>query len=471
MIVKQFYLDCLSQGSYLVGDESSGQAVVVDPRRDIQEYLDEATALGLSIVGVINTHFHADFVAGHLELAAATGAWIGYGSRAETEYPIRRFRHGEKLSLGGGERDGVERGGVELEILETPGHTWESISVVVREHPGDPVPYAVLTGDALFVGDVGRPDLVAAPGASPRELGTALYDSIHNVLLALPDRTRVMPAHGAGSSCGMALSDELVSTIGAQRATNPSVQPMGVDEFIEMVTTGQNAAPEYFAEDAALNRSTHAVLGAGPEPEALAPDRLLAAVEAGARILDTRAPEDFAAGHLRGSLNVGIDGRFAETAGMVLHLADQVVLVADPGREQEAALRLARIGVDRVLGHLADPAGAFAGELAALVRTGERINAEDLEATAAERHAVVLDVRNPGEREAGAIPGTVHIPLAQLARRRREVSDAPAVIVHCASGWRSSVAASLLRERGQANVSDVVGGYTAWARLHRPAVA
>ncbi|HZK59610.1 MAG TPA: rhodanese-like domain-containing protein [Cryobacterium sp.] len=453
MIVKQYYIGCLSQGSYLIGDETTGQAVVVDPRRDVTEYLVEAAALNLTITGVINTHFHADFVSGHLELAAATGAWIGYGQRAETEYAIRRFAHGDKISLGD----------VELEILETPGHTWESISVLVREHAGDAVPYAVLTGDALFIGDVGRPDLIAAPGASPAELGTALYNSIHQVLLALPDEVRVMPAHGAGSSCGKNLSDELESTIGAQRLTNPSVQPMTVDEFLEVVTTGQPAAPEYFATAVAQNKSNRPVMTRSPEPAAFTPGQLLAAVEDGARIIDSRSPEDFAAGHVRGSVNVGIDGRFAETAGMAVHAEDDIVLVADPGRENETALRLARIGFDRVVGFLASPADAFRGELAPLVRTGRRITADELERTAAAENAVIVDVRNPGERDQGFIPGTIHIPLAQIARRHRELDGAAALIIHCAGGWRSSVAASMLRERGYANVSDVTGGYNAWA--------
>ncbi len=223
MILEQYYISCLSQGSYLIGDESSGQALVVDPRRDIEDYLADAERYGLTIVGVVNTHFHADFVAGHLELAARTGAWIGYGRRAEAEYAIRRLAHGERISLGE----------VEVEVLETPGHTWESISLLVRERAGDEVPAAVLTGDALFVGDVGRPDLAVSLGASADELARALYSSVHDVLMALPDDVRLLPGHGAGSACGKNLSDELQSTIGAQRDTNPSVQPMSEDAFVD----------------------------------------------------------------------------------------------------------------------------------------------------------------------------------------------------------------------------------------------
>ncbi|WP_427017276.1 rhodanese-like domain-containing protein [Pseudarthrobacter sp. P1] len=454
MILKQYYIDCLSQGSYLVGDESSGQAVVVDPRRDILEYLADAAANGLRIVGVINTHFHADFVAGHLELAEATGAWIGYGSKAATEYPIRTFAHGERVSLGE----------VELEILETPGHTWESISVLVREHAGDPVPYAVLTGDALFVGDVGRPDLAACVGADPGELARALYGSLHNVLMALPDAVRVMPAHGAGSACGKNLSEERESTIGVQRATNPSLAPMAVEDFVEMLATGQPAIPHYFSTDALLNRNNRGVMEQIPAVRELCPADVGALVDAGAIILDTRSPRSFAAGHLPGSLNVGLDGRFAETAGMVLDSADVIVLVTAAGRESEAALRLGRIGYDGVAGYL-DASGAGFAALGHSLVAARRIAAADLGSTASRELAVVLDVRNPGEREAGSIPGSVHIPLAELSGRFAELPADRPVIVHCASGWRSSVAASLLARHGFTDVSDVGGGYNAWAAL------
>jgi hydroxyacylglutathione hydrolase len=221
MILEQYYIDCLSHASYLVGDETTGRAVVVDPRRDIADYLADADSKGLTIEGVINTHFHADFVAGHLELAEATGAWIGMGEAAQTDYPIRRLAHGEHIGLGE----------VDLEILSTPGHTWESISVLVRERPSAR-PTAILTGDALFIGDVGRPDLANLGDGSSTELARALYRSIHERLLTLPDQVIVMPAHGAGSSCGKNLSAELTSTIGEQRSSNPSVQPMSEDEFV-----------------------------------------------------------------------------------------------------------------------------------------------------------------------------------------------------------------------------------------------
>ncbi len=250
MILEQYYIECLSHASYLVGDETTGRAVVVDPRRDITEYLDDAAKHGLTIEGVINTHFHADFVSGHLELVQATGAWIGFGAAAQTDYPIRRLSDGQHLSLGE----------VDLEILSTPGHTWESISVLVRERAGGVDPVAVLTGDALFIGDVGRPDLANLGDGSTTDLARAMYRTIHDRLLRLPDHVTVMPAHGAGSSCGKNLSAELTSTIGVQRRTNPSTQPMTEAEFVELITHGQPAAPAYFSVDAAMNKRVHPLL-------------------------------------------------------------------------------------------------------------------------------------------------------------------------------------------------------------------
>ncbi|WP_338600385.1 rhodanese-like domain-containing protein [Saccharopolyspora sp. SCSIO 74807] len=451
MILNQYYIDCLSHASYLVGDETSGRAVVVDPRRDVQVYLDDAAAAGLRIVGVINTHFHADFVAGHLELAEATGAWIGYGRRADPDYEIRAFAHGDRISLGE----------VELEIVETPGHTWESVSVLVREHADDRAPNAVLTGDALFNGDVGRPDLAAAVGADPDELARALYVSTHETLMGLPDDVRLLPAHGAGSACGKNIAGELESTIGAQRIGNPSVRPMSADEFVAAVSSGQPAIPAYFAQDAVLNRRLHQLGRQDRTPVPLALADLRAEVDAGAKLLDARAPEEFAEAHLEGSVNVGIDGRFAETAGMFFDLGDRVVIVAEPGREAEVAMRLARIGIDDVAGHLAAPAEVFA-EPDQPVCTAERVDVADLERARRDGSATVLDVRNPTEVDTGAIPGSLRIPLADLERRLADIPADRPVIVHCAGGWRSSVGASVLRRAGRTGVADLEGGFSSW---------
>lgn len=456
MILEQYYIECLSHASYLIGDETSGRAVVVDPRRDITDYLADAEKYGLTIEGVINTHFHADFVSGHLELVDATGAWIGFGEAAQTDYPIRRLAHGERLALDE----------VELEILSTPGHTWESISILVREHAGAE-PTAVLTGDSLFIGDVGRPDLVNIGDSSTGDLARAMYRTIHDRLLRLPDSVTVMPAHGAGSSCGKNLSTELTSTIGEQRVSNPSVQPMSEDEFVAMLTTGQPAAPAYFASDAAMNKRVHPLLHQDRAVPEMTPQQMRAALEAGVRVVDARGVEDFAAGHLRGSVNVGFDGRFAETGGMVADVGDQLALITYPGDEQEAALRLARIGLDNAVGYLTvGRDGRFPAALADLVQVAPRMTVDELGPLLTEGAVTLIDIRNPGEREAGAIPGSLHIPLAQLRVRMDEVPTGKPVVLHCAGGWRSSVAASLLRANGIDPVADLVGGYNAWVEAH-----
>lgn len=451
MILTQYYLSCLSHGSYLIADEGSRKAVVVDPRRDISDYLADAKEHDLDIVGVINTHVHADFVAGHLELAAATGAWIGYGPTAaeRAEFDVRTLTGGDRIELGDE---------VVLEILETPGHTWESISVLVLEQGS---PHAVLTGDSLFIGGVGRPDLVVSDGSTPQSLAEAMYRTLHSVLLPLPDDTRVMPAHGAGSSCGRGLSDELESNIGAQRATNPFAAQMPVDDFVGMVTTGQPSAPAYFQVDAALNLRQRELLDPDEPVVPFTPTEVRAAIEGGAVVVDTRSPEEFAVQHFAGSVNIGLDGRFAETAGMVLDHEAEILVLAEPGRQGEAALRLGRIGFDGVVGYVDGSTAAFA-EMPDLVTSVERVEVDALDDLADE--TIVLDVRNAGEREDGQlIPEAVHIPLAELARRHDELPSDRPVLVHCAGGWRSSVAASLLRSQGHTDVTDLVGGYAAWA--------
>ncbi|MFJ1569340.1 rhodanese-like domain-containing protein [Streptomyces erythrochromogenes] len=460
MFFAQYYLDCLSQASYMIADETTGKAVVVDPRRDVSEYLADAEARGFTVVGVINTHFHADFVAGHLELAAETGAWIGYGRRAETEYPIRKLADGETISLGD----------VTLEIMETPGHTPESISVLVHEHGQDTIPYGVLTGDALFIGDVGRPDLLASVGVTADALGAMLYDSVQNKLMGLPDEVRVFPAHGAGSACGKNLSTEKQSTIGEQRATNYACAPMTQEDFVAIVTAGQSAAPGYFVYDAVLNRSERPLFDPAAAPTPLTVEDFTGLRASGAVVVDARDPQEFAAGHLRGSVNVPADGRFAEQAGTVLPADADLLVVAPQNREEEIVTRLARIGFDRVAGYLRSPDDALPA-LADEVTPASRLTAAQVRAAlAGDNPPVVIDVRNCGERgDNGFVDGALHIALGELPRRLDEVPRDRPLVLHCAGGHRSSIAASLLRHHGFTDVSDILGGYAAWARLNTPA--
>jgi glyoxylase-like metal-dependent hydrolase (beta-lactamase superfamily II)/rhodanese-related sulfurtransferase len=451
MYLVQHYLDCLSQASYLVGDERSGQAVVIDPRRDIEQYLTDAEAHGLSIVGVLNTHFHADFVSGHIELAEATGAWIGYGQAAQADFEIRRFADGERLELGD----------VVLEVMETPGHTPESISILVYEHAEDSVPYGVFTGDALFIGDVGRPDLLASIGVTAGELGRMLYDSVQRKLMGLPDATRVFPAHGAGSACGKNLSTETQSTIGEQRVSNYACRPMSEDRFLAVVTAGQPAAPEYFVYNAILNRKERDVRELGAALPALSPDRIAEALGAGAAVIDARDPMEFAAGHLRDAINVPVDGRMAETIGMVVKPEDSIILIAPEGEEQEAGVRFARIGFDHVIGFVPRPEAYLIDHQDDVVRAS-RLTPTQLEDAVAKGTVQLVDVRNEGETDAGMMAGAVNIPLASLDRRVHELDPTLPTVLYCAGGWRSSVGASLLRHRGFADVSDLVGGYAGW---------
>ena len=451
MIFTQHYLDCLSQGSYLIGDESTGRAVVVDPRRDIDVYLTEAAEHGLQIERVIETHIHADFLTGHLELAAATGAQISYSEEADLEFPVQPLRDGQRISLGE----------VTLEILATPGHTPESISVVVYEHPDDEVPYGVLTGDTLFVGDVGRPDLLSGEGLSSDELARSLYNSLHDKLLKLPDATRVFPAHGAGSSCGKQMSSETSSTIGDQRRDNYALQFPDVDQFVASITEGQSPQPRYFEYDSVRNREERPLLDDNIPPS-LDLDEVLRRGAGGAILLDTREAAEYARGHLSGAVNIGLDGRFAEGAGQVFPPDRDIILVGDTSLAQESRIRLARVGFDRVIGQLDDVASVFT-RFPHLFETAARFTPVQLaELLNDEPGLQIVDVRNPGETEDGVVPGAQEIPLPTLTESLENLDPRVPVITYCASGYRSLIAASLLRAVGFENVGDLLGGYQAW---------
>jgi hydroxyacylglutathione hydrolase len=464
MILKQYYLGCLAHASYLVGDESTSTAIIVDPQRDIQQYLDDAGKLGLTIRHVFLTHFHADFIAGHLELRDHCGAVIHLGSRARAEYAFVAMKDGDTLDFPG----------LRLQVLETPGHTIESISILVFDLQKDPSkPHAVLTGDTLFIGDVGRPDLRASLGWSASDLGAHLYDSLHDKLLTLPDETLVYPAHGAGSLCGKKLSSDTVSSLGDQRRFNYALQPMSKDEFIHLVTADQPDAPPYFTYDAILNTRERATLDENLaqvlHPIDLA--EVLRMGDAGAQILDVRDPAEYAKGHLAGSINIGLGGQYATWAGTVLDRSKPIVIVAEPGREQEAALRLGRIGFDYLKGYLQGGMEAL-DRRPDLVWPTERISAPMVaEELAGADAPLLLDVRNPGEWAARHIPGSVNIPLNHLQERMAEIPRDRRVAVHCAGGYRSSIAASILHQHGITHLIEMAGGLAAWDAVQLPVVS
>ena len=455
MILKQFYLNCLAHASYLIGDETTGVAAVVDPQRDIDRYLEFAAEHKLNIEHVILTHLHADFIAGHLELRDRLGATIYLGAKARAEY---RF-----TPLGDGSV--IEFGRVRLKALETPGHTPESISILVYDlDRSESEPHAVLTGDTLFVGDVGRPDLRAALGWSASDLGALLFDSLQSKLLPLPDASLVYPAHGAGSLCGKAISKDTVSTIGDQRRLNYALQPMTKKAFIEMVTADQPDAPPYFVYDAVLNSKERPTLTEALERELkpLELEAVLALQAEGAQILDTREPEEFGAAHLEGSINVGLGGQYATWAGTVLDHAHPIVIIAAPGRENESAVRLGRIGFDHIAGYLRNGLQSLEAR-PELIAFTERLSSQfAAELMASSEPPVVVDVRAPREREKKFIEGSQSVPLNHLSEKLQELPKDRPLLVYCAGGYRSSIAASLLQKHGFRQVSEIAGGLAAW---------
>jgi DMSO/TMAO reductase YedYZ molybdopterin-dependent catalytic subunit/glyoxylase-like metal-dependent hydrolase (beta-lactamase superfamily II)/rhodanese-related sulfurtransferase len=455
VILKQYYLGCLAHASYLVADEEARTAAVIDPQRDVGEYIEDAHRLGCRIEHVVLTHFHADFIAGHLELRDREGASIYLGAGAEAEYEFTALADGDSLAFGQ----------VRIDSLSTPGHSPESISLLVHDltEPGDR-PHAVLSGDTLFIGDVGRPDLRASLGWSAEELGGLLYDSLHEKLLTLPDDTLVFPAHGAGSLCGKNMSTDTVSTIGVQRRYNYALQPMERDEFVRIVTADQPETPAYFSYDAVLNTKERPTLeqSLGQELRPLALAEATALVEEGAELLDTRDPAEFAGAHISGSVNVSLGGSYATWAGTVLDGDRPIVIVADPGREQEAALRLGRIGFDNVAGYL-DGGMQAAEPRPDLVTRIERITAVTLAEQLGEAEPpLVLDVRTEAEWRERRIGRSINIPLSQLQSRLDEVPRDRPLVIHCGTGYRSSIAASMLQRAGVEKLSDLVGGIEAW---------
>jgi hydroxyacylglutathione hydrolase len=448
-VLKQYYLDGLAHASYLIADKGSGRAAVVDPQRDVERYLGDASRLRCTIGHVFLTHFHADFVAGHLELREQAGASIHLAARARAEYPF--------VATGDGAT--VELGRVRLVALETPGHSPESISILVYDPEHGDEPYAVLTGDTLLIGDVGRPDLRAHAGWSAERLASELYDSLHE-LASLPDDTLVYPAHGAGSLCATSLSAETVSTVGAQRGQNRGLRPMSRERFVEMVTSDLPDAPPYFTYDALLNSRERPTLEQSLE-RALRPlslEQVLALGRRGAQLLDTRGPAQFEGGHLKGSVNIALDGSYATWSGTILDPDKPIVVVADPGREVEAVKGLSRIGFDGVAGYLAGGIDR-AGDLPHARDRTERVDAESLAAQlVSAAPPVLVDVRTPTEWHQGRIERAVNVPLSQLAERLATLPRDRRIVVYCTTGYRSAIAASLLRRAGFLRVADLAGG-------------
>lgn len=450
MYFKQHYLGCLAQASYLIG--SDGEAAVVDPRRDIDVYLEEARTQGLEIRHVIETHLHADFVSGHRELAARTGAKIYFGARAGAAFDHVPVRDGDEIRMGK----------VVLRFLETPGHTPESVSVLVIDREKSEQAQAVLTGDTLFIGDVGRPDLVGGQ-MSADELAGQLYDSLHGKLLKLPDSVAVYPAHGAGSLCGRNISSDTSSTIGRERQFNYALRPMPREEFVRLMTADLPEAPAYFSRDARLNREGPASLDELPPPKGFSPEETEARRRGGAIVLDTRSSAEYGTAHVEGSLQVGLAGQFASWAGaLVAPETPLIVVTDDPAQVAEARTRLARVGLENVSGFLEGGVLAWDAAGRPLART-EQITVDELrERLREDPNFQLVDVRRPAEWQAGHIPQAVSMPLHRLAELAGSLDRKHPVTAICAGGYRSSIGTSVLERLGFRRVTNVVGGMAAW---------
>ena len=457
MYFEQFYLGCLAHASYMLASE--GEAVVVDPQRDVEMYLKAAEEHGATIRHVFETHLHADFVSGHQELAARTGAKIYIGAEAGATFPHVPVRDGFELKVGK----------LSLRVLETPGHTPESICLVITDHEKSALPWTVLTGDTLFLGDVGRPDL--SKKYTPPQLAGLLYDSLHDKLLKLADDVLVYPAHGAGSLCGRNMRAERSSTIGTERMTNYALQFKSKEEFVAQLTSHLPARPEYFLQDAEINRTGATALSDLAPLRAIETAELKTMLENGEIALDVRPGEEFAAGHVPGSVNIALSGQFATWAGTVVGLRAHPVLIAGSGQDlSEARIRLARVGIEELDGHLRGGVAAWK-EAGLPLSTVRQVTATELSEQIGTRYLQVLDVRREPEWEAGHIESAVWWPLDNFKISPPEIDrDAP-LAVHCKGGYRSMIACSLLQRAGFHNVTNVVGGFDAWQQAKLPFVS
>lgn len=459
MFIQRYYLDCLSHASYMVADEETHEAAIIDPQRDIDIYVKDAEEQGYKIRYAILTHFHADFVAGHIELRDRVGAEIVLGEVAEAEFPHISLKDGESLALGK----------IRLQGLSTPGHTPEGLTILAFDPKRGTDPVAAFTGDTLFVGDVGRPDLLASIGFTAEQLGAMLYDSLHEKLLALPDETLVYPAHGAGSMCGKSLGSEAFSTIGEQKKYNYALQPMSRDDFIALVTADQPEAPGYFVHDAILNRKERDSLDDRLQEvrKPLPLDDVLTLQKTGAQIVDTRDQVSFAGAHLKGAINIPVNGKYATWAGTLLNREAPIVVIADDEHLEESLMRLGRIGFDHVAGYLAEGLDSLQDH-PELLQSVPRITAPAVPELAGSPW--ILDVRTEKEWNTSHLEGSHNIPLNQLTARLGEVPGDQKVVVHCQSGYRSSIAASILQKAGFDQLLDLVGGFKAWQQSKLPVV-
>lgn len=448
--IERFYLGCLAHASYMVASE--GVAVVIDPQRDVDIYLRAAAEKGWTIQSIIETHLHADFVSGHRELAERTGARIYLGAGSGAEFTHVAVHDGDELAFGA----------CRIHFLQTPGHTLESICILLQDASDPTQPADVFTGDTLFVGDVGRPDLSGTH--TPQQLAEMLFSSLHQKLMPLPEATRIWPAHGAGSLCGRNMSSESFSTIGQQKRTNYALQARTCDEFVRLLTDNLPAAPEYFAQEVDLNRKGVAPLSELPTMTALTAVDVLRMQNKGTLVVDTRPAAQFAAAHVPGSIHISLTGQYASWAARILGLGVALIIVGeDPDHVRESQLRLARVGIENIAGYLED---GIAGWVSVGLELDSipQIAAQDL-ADLCEREAdqvMILDVREASERDGGMIEGSHWIPLGRLQSRVSEIDRNKLIVVHCKGGYRSSIATSILRRTGIPDVANLIGGFDAW---------
>ena len=457
--IERFYLGCLAHASYMIGSE--GSAAVIDPQRDVDLYLEAAAAKGWKIEHIIETHLHADFVSGHLELAGRTGAGIYLGDGSGAQFPHLAVRDGDEICFGQ----------CRLRFLHTPGHTLESICIVMNDRGDAKRPAAVFTGDTLFAGDVGRPDLSSTH--TPQQLAELLYRSLHQKLLTLPDETEIFPAHGAGSLCGRQMSSESSSTIGKQRRSNYALLAKSSEEFVRLLTDNMPARPEYFAQDADLNRRGATPLSELPPLAALSPGEVLQLQREGAVVVDTRPAMQFAVAHVPGSIHIALTGQYASWAARVLGLHTRLIIAGeDPEHVRESQLRLARVGAENVAGYLADGVAGWIGSGLELDFIPQVSGQEYLELREQEPDGISLvDVRETGERTGGVIEESISIPLGKLEARAHELDPGKLLVVHCKGGYRSSIASSILRRAGFRNVANLTGGFDAWKAANLPYTA